>query len=106
MTLQILHYDFLGPAHVSEWKPPMEDTVYVLLGRSRDRFTVVYVGECKSTSKVDYLTQNPLFGRWVRAAGGERNLYICLHQSPDDAVRARIVSRIASVYKPECNADG
>lgn len=107
VTLRILHYDFAGPIPVSDWGPPMAKAIYILLARSRDRFIIIYADDCEDTNKIDYLTGNPLFGKWVRAAGGERNLYICALALPnsDAARRARIVSKIVATYKPVCNTD-
>ncbi len=111
MTIQVLHYEFLGPVPISEWGPPMEKVVYILLSRSRERFTIIYADECEETDAVGYFTKNPLFKNWIRAAGGEKNLYMCILPlfESDAPQRQGIVARIVSRYKPECNfqeADG
>lgn len=105
MTLQVLHYEFLGPVAVSEWGPPMEKVVYLLLSRNKERFTIIYADECDKTDSADYFTKNPLFKNWLRAAGGEGNLYICILPlfESDPLQRQDIVARIVSMYKPECN---
>jgi len=105
MTLQILHHEFLGPVPLSDWGPPMAETVYVLLSRNKERFTILFADECQKTAENDYFTKNPLFKNWLREAGGEKNLYICILPLPDSDERKRrdTVARIVSAYKPACN---
>lgn len=105
MTLQVLHYDFLGPIPLSEWGPPMEKVVYLLLSRNKEKFTIIYASECEKTDSAGYFTKNPLFKRWIRASSGEGNLYICILPlfEADAARRRNIVGRIVSQYRPECN---
>ena len=51
MSIQILQYEFLGPIPLSEWGPPMEKLVYLILSRNKDKFDMVYVGDCQKTDE-------------------------------------------------------
>ena len=51
MSIQILQYEFLGPIPLSEWGPPMEKLVYLILSRTKDKFDMVYVGDCQKTDE-------------------------------------------------------
>lgn len=108
MAVQILQYEFLGPAPLSEWGPPMERVVYLVMARDRDRFTVLYAGECESTDRADYLTSNDRFKCWVREAGGEAGLHLAILPMFEAGAhdRKRVVDRIVSAYAPPCNKAG
>ena len=56
MTIQILHYEFLGPIKLAEWGPPMEEVVYAILARTKDRFNIIYIDETEKTDKSDFFT--------------------------------------------------
>lgn len=105
MTLQILQYEFLGPVALSEWGPPMEKVVYLVMSRDRDRFSILYAGDCEKTDRADYLTSNERFKCWIKSGGGESNLYLAVlplfKAGAHD--RRRIVDRIVSSYAPACN---
>ena len=107
MTLQVLHYEFLGPVSLSEWGPPMEKVVYLLLSRDNEKFHIIYVDECEKTEDQDFFTKNSLFKRWLDLAGSEANLYLCIlplfESTPQE--RRSIVSRIVSYYRPVCNLE-
>ena len=105
MTIQILHYEFLGPIKLSEWGPPMEEVVYVIFVRQKDRFNIVYVEESAKTEKTDFFTQNPKFKCWIDQVGSENNLYLAIHPmwNSDSNARKIIVNKIISKYKPACN---
>ena len=79
MTIQILHYEFLGPIKLSEWGPPMEEVVYVILARQKDRFNIIYVDETEKTDKSDFFTKNDKFKCWITHAGSENNLYLSIY---------------------------
>ena len=38
MTIQILHYEFLGPIKISEWGPPMDEVVYLMFEKLQEGF--------------------------------------------------------------------
>ncbi|MDX1533798.1 MAG: hypothetical protein R3230_06315, partial [Nitrosopumilaceae archaeon] len=61
MSIQILQYEFLGPIRLSEWGPPMEKVVYLIMSRDKDRFNIIYADECEKTEKNDFFTQNDQF---------------------------------------------
>lgn len=105
VAIQVLQYEFLGPAGLSEWGPPMEKVVYLVMGRDRDRFKVLYAGECERTDRADYLTSNDRFGCWLREGGGEANLHLAILPMFEAGAhdRKRVVDRIVSAYAPACN---
>lgn len=107
MTIQILHYEFLGPIRLSEWGPPMEQVVYIILSRANDTFNIIYVDQCEKTEKKDFFTKNDKFKCWITHAGSEVNLYLSIYQmaKSEKAERERIVSKIIDRYQPVCNLE-
>lgn len=104
MTLQILSYEFLGPIKLSEWGPPMEEVIYLILKREKDTFEIVYAGESGKTDDAAYFTKNDSFKCWVSSAG-EGNLYLAIYPmwGSGQDVRARMVRKIIAKYGPRCN---
>ena len=107
MTIQILHYEFLGPIKLSEWGPPMEEVVYIIFEREKDRFNMLYIDQCEKTEEKDFLTKNEKFKCCISHAGSEHNLYLSILPmfKSDKEERERIVSKIISKYNPICNAE-
>lgn len=108
MTIQILHYEFMGPIRLDEWGPPMEEVVYILLARSKDKFSLIYADQCAKSDDVGFFTKNPRFKCWMDHAGTEGNLYVAVYpmfgSPPRD--RLRTVGKIVARYLPPCNAAG
>lgn len=105
VTLQVLHYEFLGPVKLSQWGPPMEKVVYLLLYQENDKFHIFYVDQCEKTNDPGFFTKNPLFKNWIKFAGSEENIYLCilpLFESTTEE-RQKIATKIISHYKPICN---
>jgi len=107
MTIQILHYEFLGPIKLAEWGPPMDDVIYVIFSREKDTFNIIYVSQSEKTDKIDFFTKNEKFKCWLTHAGSEDNLYLSIRLMPnsDETDRERIVSKTISQYKPICNME-
>lgn len=105
LTLQILHYEFLGPVRLAEWGPPMEETVYVILARSRDRFSLIYADQCAKSDDAGFFTRNPGFKCWVDQAGTEDGLYVAIYPmfGSSESRRRFAVGQIVSKYLPPCN---
>lgn len=107
LTIQILQYEFLGPIKISEWGPPMEKTIYLILRREKDSFIVIYAGDCEKTSEEFFFTVNPQFKCWIEKSGSEKLLYLAilpLFDSIKDQ-RKRILNKIISQFRPICNLD-
>jgi len=107
LTIQILHYEFLGPINLSEWGPPMEEVVYVLFSRIKDAFSILYVGESDKTNELNFFTKNEKFKCWVSHAGSYENLYLSIYpmwNSQKDE-REQIVKKTITKYKPVCNME-
>lgn len=105
MTLQILSYEFLGPIRLSEWGPPMEQVIYILLTQSKGTFQVIYVGESEKSKSDDFFTSHERSKCWADAAGSEKNLYLSIYpmweSTPDE--RKRLANKIINKYRPSCN---
>ena len=105
MTLQILHYEFLGPIGLSEWGPPMDKVLYLLLRRTKDTYEIIYAGESERTESADFFTKNDKFKCWLQNAGSEKNLYLSIYPMWDSSTeeRQRLLSKIIAKYNPVCN---
>ncbi len=107
MSIQILHYEFLGPVALDQWGPPMEKVVYVMLSRNKDQFRPVYAGVCEKTDDKAFFVSNPAFKCWVSLAGSDRNLYLAIlplfDSGPDK--RKYVLEKIVSSIKPPCNGE-
>lgn len=105
MSIQILHYSFMGPVPIAQWGPPMEDVVYILLARRKDTFTVVYADQCTKSTDPGFFTKNPQFKCWMSHAGSEKNLYLAIHPmfKSEPSRRNDIVRKIIARYTPPCN---
>ena len=84
MSIQILQYEFLGPIPLSEWGPPMEKLVYLILSRNKDKFDMVYVGDCQKTDEKSFFTSHEQFKCWLQKSGSEHpctlQFFQCLNQ--------------------------
>jgi len=107
LTIQILHYEFLGPIKLSEWGPPMEEVVYVLFSRLKDAFNILYVGESDKTEETDFFTKNEKFKCWVSHGGSYENLYLSIYPmwGSQKEEREQIVKKTVTRYKPICNIE-
>ena len=107
LTIQILHYEFLGPIKLSEWGPPMEEVVYVLMAREKDSFKIIHVDESEKTEEKDFFTKKDKFKCWISHAGSENNLYLAILPmwGSDKDDRNQVVRNTISKYKPVCNQE-
>lgn len=105
VSIQILQYEFLGPVSLDQWGPPMEKVVYLVLGRDKDSFQILYAGDCERTDEKAFFVKHPGFKCWVSQAGSEKSLYLAilpLFEAAEEQ-RAHILRKIISHYKPACN---
>ena len=105
MSIQILQYEFLGPIKLTEWGPPMEKVVYLILSREKDTFKIIYASDCEKTDDTGFFIQNPNFKCWIDKSGSEKFLYLAILPMFDSkpAERKHIVSKIIARYQPHCN---
>ena len=105
MSIQILHYEFLGPIRLSEWGPPMEKVVYLIMSKNKDGFNIIFTDICEETEKNDFFTQNDKFKCWIKNAGSEEDLYLSIFPmfEAETFERNRVADKIISHYKPVCN---
>ena len=107
MTIQILHYEFLGPIKLSEWGPPMEKVVYIIFDQNKSGYVPLYVDESEKTDQNDFFTQNDNFKCWIQHAGNEASLSLAILPlwESDEPERKRIVDKIISKYRPLCQVE-
>ena len=108
MSIQILHYEFLGPIKLSEWGPPMEKVVYLIMSRNKDGgFNIIFADACEKTEKNDFFTQNDKFKCWIKHGGNEENLYLAILPmfEAENFERNRVADKIVLHYKPVCNSE-
>lgn len=107
MSIQILQYEFLGPIPLNDWGPPMEKIVFLILSRDKDKFNIVYVGDCKKTEDKSFFVQNPNFKCWVQQSGSENSLYLAILPmfESSDEYRKSVLKKIMTHYKPSCNSN-
>mgnify|MGYP001277259246 CR=1 FL=1 len=107
MTIQILHYEFLGPIKLSEWGPPMDKVVYIIFKQDKTGFIPLFVGESDKTENEDFFTQNDSFKCWIQNAGNEEMLYLSILPlwESEELERKRIVDKIILKYRPLCQVE-
>jgi predicted RNA-binding Zn-ribbon protein involved in translation (DUF1610 family) len=107
LSIQILQYEFLGPISLDEWGPPMEKLVYLILSRDKDKFNILYVGDCDKIDDESFFVQHPNFKCWVKHSGSEKSLFLAIFPLFDssDIHRKTILNKIMTHYKPPCNLD-
>jgi len=106
LSIQILQYEFLGPIPLEEWGPPMEKLVYLILSRDKDKFNIVYVGDCEKTEDKSFFVQHSQYECWIKHSGSEKSLHLAiLPLFESDSERRKIVfQKILAHYKPLCNS--
>ena len=106
LSIQILQYEFLGPIPLEEWGPPMEKLVYLILSREKDKFDIIYVGDCEKTEDKAFFVQHSEYKCWVEKSGSEKSLYLAILPLFESSVERRqnISSKIIAQYKPLCNS--
>ena len=106
LSIQILQYEFLGPIPLDEWGPPMEKLVFLILSKAKDKFNLVYVGDCKKTEDKSFFVQHSHFKCWVQQSGSEKSLHLAILPLFDatDEHRKFIAKKIITQYKPPCNS--
>ena len=106
VSIQILQYEFLGPVSIEEWGPPMEKVVYLILGRDKDSFRMLYAGDCEKTDEKSFFVDNANFKCWISQAGSEKSLYLAILPLFEGSKeqRSHILEKIISHYKPACNS--
>lgn len=105
MGIQILQYEFMGPVPIGQWGPPMEKTIYIILGHVKDRFHMLYAGQCEHTDEKAFLVQHDSFKCWVSNSGSEKALHIAILPlfEHDATYRKMVLGRILARCEPPCN---
>jgi len=85
----------------------MEKLVYLILSRNKDKFDIVYVGDCQKTDEKSFFTSHEKFKCWLQKSGSEQSLHLAIFPmfESSDAKRHNVIQKIIAQYKPPCNAD-
>ena len=77
------------------------------MSREKDRFNIVYVGDCEKTEDKSYFVQHTHFKCWTDQSGSDQSLYLAILPLFDSSKERRknILDRIVARYKPACNSD-
>ena len=67
----------------------MEEVVYIIMGRSKDTFNILYVNHSEKTKEKDFFTKNDKFKCWITHAGSEDNLYLSIYPMSDSDKQSR-----------------
>ena len=107
LSIQILQYEFLGPIPISEWGPPMEKLVCLILSRNKDKFDIIYVGDCEKTDDKSFFASHKQFQCWLKQSGSEQSLHLAILPMFESSKekRTNVIHKIISQYKPHCNSD-
>jgi predicted RNA-binding Zn-ribbon protein involved in translation (DUF1610 family) len=105
LSIQILQYEFLGPISLEEWGPPMEKVVYLIMSRDKDKFDIVYVGDCEKTDDLAFFTGNSSYKCWMEKSLSEKSLYLAILPLFEASAEKRqsVISKIKTRYNPPCN---
>jgi predicted RNA-binding Zn-ribbon protein involved in translation (DUF1610 family) len=105
LSIQILQYEFLGPIPLGEWGPPMEKLVFLIMFRDKDKFKIIYVGNCEKTDDKSFFVQHSHFKCWLKQSKSEKSLYLAIlpmFESSNEH-RQNVFNNIMTRYKPPCN---
>ena len=105
LSIQILQYEFLGPIPLEEWGPPMEKLVYLILSREKDKFNIVYIGDCEKTEDKAFFIQHSNYKCWIEKSGSEKSLHLAILPLFESSAKYRqnVFNKILIHYKPLCN---
>jgi hypothetical protein len=83
----------------------MEQVLYLLLKRTKDKFQIIYAGQSEKTEEADFFTKNEKFKCWIQNAGTEANLYLSIYPmwGSVEKERQKILAKIIEKYQPSCN---
>ena len=83
----------------------MGEILYAVLSRDRDRFNMLYAGDCEHTDDKAFFVQHGQFKCWVEKAGSDSALYLAVLPMKDSGAQRRqvVLQRIIRSYRPPCN---
>lgn len=105
LSIQILQYEFLGPIRLADWGPPMGELIYLVMLKDKDRFSILYAGDCEETDDKAFFVQHDQFKCWVERAGSDAALHLAVFPMKDSDARQRqsVLGHIITNYRPPCN---
>lgn len=85
----------------------MEEVVYIIFEREKDRFNILYADQCEKTEEKGFFIKNEKFKCWISHAGSENNLHLSILPmwKSTKEQREQIVHKTISRYHPVCNDD-
>ena len=77
------------------------------MSRNKDKFDIIYAGDCLKTDDKLFFTSHKKFQCWLKQSGSEQSLYLAIFPmfESSDAKRRNVIQKIIAQYKPPCNAD-
>ena len=84
----------------------MEKVVYLILSRDKDRFDIIYVGDCEKTDDKAFFVENSHYKCWLDNSLSEKSLHLAILPLFDsDAEHRQNAQRNAQYEVPKQRAD-
>ena len=84
----------------------MEKLIYLILSEDKDKFNILFVGECDKTDDESFFVKHQSYKCWIQHSGSEKSLHLAIlpmFESNDDR-RKNVLNKIVTSYKPACNS--
>lgn len=84
----------------------MEKLIYLILSEDKDKFNIIFVGECDKTDDESFFVKHPNYKCWIQHSRSKKSLHLAIlpmFESSDDR-RKNVVNKIVTSYKPACNS--
>jgi hypothetical protein len=84
----------------------MEKLIYLILSEDKDKFNILFVGECDQTDDESFFVKHPSYKCWIQHSRSEKSLHLAIlpmFESNGDR-RKNVLNKIVTSYKPACNS--
>ena len=84
----------------------MEKLIYLILSEDKDKFNILFVGECDKTDDESFFVKHPSYKCWIQHSRSEKSLHLAIlpmFESNGDR-RKNVLNKIVTSYKPACNS--
>ncbi|MCK4375784.1 MAG: hypothetical protein KAX19_10660 [Candidatus Brocadiae bacterium] len=109
MAIKLAGYDFDGPTRLTDWEPPYRAGVYCICWRKKpdtepSTYYPIYFGESSNLSERGFVSHHKR-SCWIREAGSESKLYVCVHLMPNSTAegRGRVEQECIAKHDGACN---
>lgn len=108
MSIVYSNYTFSEPVFLSNWNPPYEAGIYVILKYDSSfkpkPYKALYFGQSSNMSERGFSSHHAR-SCWIRNAGSEDKLYIATYLIPNskEPERLKVESKLIADYQPLCN---